>query len=79
MPTPRRRSPQSTTSRSAHYLLKPWDPPEEELYPVVEDLLNTWEAGATLEAGGVRIVGHRFSRDSHELRDCLARNRIRPA
>jgi len=59
-----------------YYLLKPWDPPEEELYPVVEDLLNTWEAGATLEAGGVRIVGHRFSRDSHELRDFLARNRV---
>jgi thioredoxin reductase (NADPH) len=59
-----------------YYLLKPWDPPEEELYPVVEDLLNTWEAGAMLEAGGVRIVGHRFSRDSHELRDFLARNRV---
>jgi thioredoxin reductase (NADPH) len=59
-----------------YYLLKPWDPPEEELYPVVEDLLNTWEAGATLEAGGVRVVGHRFSRDSHELRDFLARNRV---
>jgi thioredoxin reductase (NADPH) len=59
-----------------YYLLKPWDPPEEELYPVVEDLLNTWEAGAALEAGGVRIVGHRFSRDSHDLRDFLARNRV---
>jgi thioredoxin reductase (NADPH) len=59
-----------------YYLLKPWDPPEEELYPVVEDLLETWEAGTTLEAGGVRIVGHRFSRDTHELRDFLARNRV---
>ena len=59
-----------------YYLLKPWDPPEEELYPVVEDLLNTWEAGASLEAGGVRVVGHRFSRDSHDLRDFLARNRV---
>jgi thioredoxin reductase (NADPH) len=59
-----------------YYLLKPWDPPEEELYPVVEDLLTTWEAGASLEAGGVRIVGHRFSRESHELRDFLARNRV---
>jgi thioredoxin reductase (NADPH) len=59
-----------------YYLLKPWDPPEEELYPVVEDLLETWEAGATLEAGGVRIVGHRFSRDTHNLRDFLARNRV---
>jgi thioredoxin reductase (NADPH) len=59
-----------------YYLLKPWDPPEEELYPVVEDLLETWEAGASLEAGGVRIVGHRFSRDTHDLRDFLARNRV---
>ncbi|MDX8153412.1 FAD-dependent oxidoreductase [Patulibacter brassicae] len=59
-----------------YYLLKPWDPPEEQLFPVVEDLLTTWEAGAALEAGGVRVVGHRFSRDSHELRDFLARNRV---
>jgi thioredoxin reductase (NADPH) len=59
-----------------YYLLKPWDPPEEELFPVVEDLLTTWEAGAALEAGGVRIIGHRFSKDSHELRDFLARNRV---
>src|SRR3954463_9336368 len=47
-----------------YYLLKPWDPPEEQLYPVVEDLLTTWEAGAALDAGGVRIVGHRFSKDT---------------
>src|SRR5437588_5769567 len=51
-----------------YYLLKPWDPPEEQLYSVVEDLLSTWAAGAALEAGGVRVVGHRFSRDSHDLR-----------
>src|SRR3954449_6486592 len=59
-----------------YYLLKPWDPPEEQLFPVVEDLLGTWEAGAALEAGGVRIIGHRFSRETHELRDFLARNRV---
>ena len=59
-----------------YYLLKPWDPPEEQLYPVVEDLLTTWEAGAALEAGGVRVIGHRFSKDSHDLRDFLARNRV---
>src|SRR5918912_2631 len=59
-----------------YYLLKPWDPPEEQLFPVVEDLLAGWEAGAALDAGGVRIIGHRFSRDSHDLRDFLARNRI---
>ncbi len=59
-----------------YYLLKPWDPPEEQLFPVVEDLLATWEAGAALEAGGVRVIGHRFSRASHEVRDFLARNRV---
>jgi thioredoxin reductase (NADPH) len=59
-----------------YYLLKPWDPPEEQLYPVLEDLLETWSAGAAIEAGGVRVVGHRFSKDSHELRDFLARNRV---
>ncbi len=59
-----------------YYLLKPWDPPEEQLFPVVEDLLTTWEAGAAIESGGVRLLGHRFSRDSHELRDFLARNRV---
>jgi thioredoxin reductase (NADPH) len=59
-----------------YYLLKPWDPPEEQLYPVVEDLLTTWEAGAALDAGGVRLIGHRFSKESHDLRDFLARNRV---
>ncbi|MEA2215316.1 MAG: thioredoxin reductase [Solirubrobacteraceae bacterium] len=59
-----------------YYLLKPWDPPEEQLYPVVEDLLTTWEAGAALESGGVRVIGHRYSRETHELRDFLARNRV---
>jgi thioredoxin reductase (NADPH) len=59
-----------------YYLLKPWDPPEEQLFPVVEDLLTVWEAGAALASGGVRLIGHRFSRASHDLRDFLARNRV---
>ena len=59
-----------------YYLLKPWDPPEEKLYPAVADLLGTWEAGAALESGGVRVIGHRFSRATHDLRDFLARNQI---
>jgi thioredoxin reductase (NADPH) len=59
-----------------YYLLKPWDPPDEQLFPVVGDLLATWEAGAALEAGGLRVVGHRFSRESHDLRDFLVRNRV---
>src|SRR5438270_8330335 len=59
-----------------YYLLKPWDPPEEQLFPVVEDLLTAWDAGAALESGGVRLIGHRFSRASHDLRDFLALNRM---
>lgn len=59
-----------------YYLLKPWDPPEEQLFPVVEDLLTTWESGAALESGGVRVIGHRYSKESHDLRDFLARNRV---
>src|SRR5438067_11253920 len=59
-----------------YYLLKPWDPPEEQLYPVVEDLLTTWEAGAALESGGVRVIGHRFSKQTHDVRDFLAGNRV---
>ena len=59
-----------------YYLLKPWDPPEEQLFPVLEDLLTTWEAGAALESGGVRVIGHRFSKQSHDVRDFLARNRV---
>jgi thioredoxin reductase (NADPH) len=59
-----------------YYLRKPWDPPEEELFPVVEDLLTTWDAGAALDSGGVRLIGHRFSRATHDLRDFLARNRV---
>jgi thioredoxin reductase (NADPH) len=59
-----------------YYLLKPWDPPEEKLFPAVSDLLGAWEAGAALESGGVRVIGHRFSRATHDLRDFLARNQI---
>src|SRR3954471_874017 len=57
-------------------LLKPWEPPEEQLYPVVKDLLEIWEAGAALESGGVRVIGHRFSKETHDVRDFLARNRV---
>src|SRR3954447_9537747 len=59
-----------------YYLLKPWDPPEEELYPVVADLLETWESGAALEAGGGGGLGPRFSKETHDVRDFLARNRV---
>src|SRR3954453_20533903 len=59
-----------------YYLLKPGAPPAEQPFPLVEDLLTPWESGAALEAGGVRVIGHRFSPESHDLRDFLARNPV---
>ena len=58
-----------------HYLMKPWDPPEEQLYPVLDDLLSDWQAGIVGE-DGIRVVGHRYSRESHQLKDFLARNNV---
>ena len=62
--------------RLDHYLLKPWDPPEESLYPVLDDLLGDWEASTPRLDEAIRVVGHRFSRASHEARDFLARNGV---
>jgi thioredoxin reductase (NADPH) len=59
-----------------YYLIKPWDPPENELYPVIEDLLAAWEAHSARTVGGLRVIGHRYSPKSHPLRDFLARNRV---
>jgi len=59
-----------------HYLSKPWDPPEERLFPVVDDLLDTWQAGYLPEAKGLRLVGHQWSPRSHEIKNFLASNLI---
>jgi thioredoxin reductase (NADPH) len=59
-----------------HYLLKPWDPPEEQLYPVLDDLLEDWQAGYRPVFDGVRVLGHRWSPHSYALRDFLARNQV---
>ena len=59
-----------------HYLAKPWDPPEEKLYPVVDDLLDTWQAESLPEASGLRLVGHQWSPRSHAIKDFLAGNLI---
>lgn len=59
-----------------HYLLKPWDPPEEQLYPVLDDLLEDWQAGYRPVFDGVRVLGHRWSPRSYALRDFLARNQV---
>ncbi|MGQ0649134.1 MAG: FAD-dependent oxidoreductase [Gemmatimonadaceae bacterium] len=59
-----------------HYLMKPWDPPEESLYPVIDDLLTDWSANATVPFDGVRVVGSRWSPQSFTTRDFLARNQV---
>ena len=59
-----------------HYLLKPWDPPEEQLYPVLDDLLDDWQASFRPPFEGVRVLGHRWSPHSYEVRDFLARNQV---
>ncbi|KQY57306.1 FAD-dependent oxidoreductase [Nocardioides sp. Root140] len=59
-----------------YYLLKPWDPPAEHLYPVVDDLLDDWSSDHPDDAATVRVVGHRWSDRSHELKTFLARNHV---
>jgi thioredoxin reductase (NADPH) len=59
-----------------YYLQKPWDPPEERLFPTLGDLLGDWQADAALTDAAARVVGHRFSPESHAARDFLVRNRV---
>jgi thioredoxin reductase (NADPH) len=59
-----------------HYLLKPWHPPEEKLYPVVDELLAAWLSTPDISTPEVRIVGHRWSAPSFAARDFLARNLV---
>jgi thioredoxin reductase (NADPH) len=59
-----------------HYLLKPWDPPEQNLYPVLDDLLEDWQATVPREFEGIRVLGNRWSPASHNIKDFLARNHI---
>jgi thioredoxin reductase (NADPH) len=59
-----------------YYLNKPWDPPEEKLYPVLDDLLETWKLGYKPPFEGIRVIGVRWSPMDHAVRDFLSRNRI---
>jgi len=59
-----------------HYLLKPWDPPEQHLFPVLDDLLNDWFAGFRPPFEGIRVLGTRWSPQSYEVRNFLARNQV---
>jgi len=59
-----------------HYLMKPWDPPEQKLYPILDDLLSEWKSRAHLPFDGIRIAGARFSPQSHDVREFLSRNLV---
>jgi thioredoxin reductase (NADPH) len=59
-----------------HYLLKPWEPPEEKLYPVVDDLLAAWQREGREPEHKIKILGHPWSVASYEVRDFLARNMV---
>ena len=59
-----------------YYLLKPWDPPEEKLYPAVDDLLKAWRRDDRKPVREIKVVGHRWSAPSSQLRDFLARNQV---
>src|SRR5215204_1005911 len=59
-----------------HYLMKPWDPPEEHLYPVLTDLLDDWQASFAPPFEGIRVIGYHWSAHSHQVKDFLARNLV---
>jgi len=59
-----------------HYLMKPWDPPDQNLYPVLDDLLTDWVVNVPQPYDGIRVVGALWSPGSHNTKDFLARNRI---
>jgi len=63
-------------ARVHYYLMKPWDPPEEKLFPTLDDLLSDWSAGFRPPYEGIRVLGTRWSSRSYDLRDFLARNQV---
>src|ERR1700751_6256617 len=64
------------TARIHYYLNKPWDPPEEQLYPVLDDLLEAWNEGYRPPFEGLRVVGPRWSLEDHLVREFLSRNQV---
>jgi thioredoxin reductase (NADPH) len=64
------------TARIHYYLTKPWDPPEERLYPVLADLLEDWQAGYQPPFEGLRVIGHRWSLRDHNVRNFLSQNHV---
>ena len=64
------------SARIHYYLNKPWDPPEEKLYPVLSDLLEDWTAGYQPPFEGLRVIGHRWSLKDHKVRTFLSSNHV---
>ncbi|MDR3739225.1 MAG: FAD-dependent oxidoreductase [Terracidiphilus sp.] len=64
------------SARIHYYLNKPWDPPEEKLYPVLNDLLDDWKAGYRPAFEGLRVLGTRWSLRDHQIRTFLSRNHV---
>jgi len=64
------------TARIHYYLNKPWDPPEEKLYPVLNDLLDDWKAGYRPPFEGLRVIGNRWALADYKLRNFLSRNHV---
>ena len=64
------------SARIHYYLNKPWDPPEEKLYPVLSDLLDDWKAGYRPPFEGLKVIGHRWSPRDHEVRSFLSCNHV---
>jgi len=60
--------------RLDYYLMKPWDPPEEKLFPVIDDLLDDWQGTIRPDFSGIRVIGHQYSAKSHHIKDFLSSN-----
>jgi len=59
-----------------YYLIKPWDPPEEKLFPVIDDLLDNWQCDYHPVFKGIKVIGYQYSQSSHEIKDFLAGNLV---
>ena len=59
-----------------YYLMKPWHPPEERLYPVIDDLLDDWHASFKVPFQGIRVLGHRWLPQTHQIKEFLAKNQV---
>jgi thioredoxin reductase (NADPH) len=55
-----------------YYLTKPWDPPEEKLYPVITDMLEDWQGNYRPDFKGIKVIGYQFSPKSHDIKEFLS-------